>query len=52
MDAVVEAGGLDRALATEWSLARVLDYRLWAMEEGFTEDPERWGRLAEWLSRR
>ena len=41
LEALVDTAGLDPERAHRWSLLRVVDYWLWALEEGFTEDPER-----------
>ncbi len=49
LDALVEIAGLDRLRAHRWGLLRVVDYWLWAVEEGLTEDPARCRRLVEAL---
>ena len=41
LDVLVDTAGLDRDRAHRWSLLRVVDYWVWAVEEGFTEDPDR-----------
>ena len=46
LDLIVAEAGLDRELALEWTLFRTLEYWLWALELGFTEDPERCRILA------
>ncbi|MBX3166592.1 MAG: aminoglycoside phosphotransferase [Candidatus Eremiobacteraeota bacterium] len=46
---LVRGGALDRAVALEWTLFRVLEYWLWALDLGFTEDPGRCRALAEQL---
>lgn len=46
---VVEAAELDADLARRWSLVRVVDYWLWALDQGLTEDPARCRTLARWL---
>lgn len=43
---VVSEAALDRALTLEWSLFRVLEYWLWALDLGFTQDPARCRTLA------
>lgn len=50
LEIVSEAAELDRRMAIRWSLVRLLDYWLWALEEGLTEDPERCGLLVGWLA--
>ncbi|MBN9420348.1 hypothetical protein ABS71_12865 [bacterium SCN 62-11] len=49
LDLIVDEAGLDRGLAREWTLFRTLEYWLWALDLGFTEDPERCRLLAERL---
>lgn len=46
---IVREADLDRARALDWTLFRLLDYWLWALELGFTEDPPRCRRLVERL---
>jgi streptomycin 6-kinase len=46
---VVREAGLDRGLALDWTLFRVLEYWLWALDLGFTEDSGRCRALAEEL---
>lgn len=46
---VVEAGGLDPDLARAWALFRAIDYWLWALDYGLTEDPVRCARIIDWL---
>ncbi len=48
-DRVVEAGALDRDLARAWTLFRAVDYWLWGLDNGLTEDPVRCARVIEWL---
>ena len=48
-DALVEVAGLDRGLAHAWTLVRCVDYCLWALGVGLTEDPVRCVRIADWL---
>lgn len=47
---VVAAGGLDPALTAAWLHVRIVDYWLWGLEAGLTEDPARCARLVDWLS--
>ncbi|MBA2247792.1 MAG: hypothetical protein H0W23_06660 [Chloroflexia bacterium] len=46
---VVAAGGLDPELTTAWLRVRAVDYWLWALGIGLTEDPVRCARLVDWL---
>ncbi len=46
---LVEAAALDAERARRWTLVRCVDYWLWSLSVGFTEDPRRCARLAEWL---
>lgn len=47
---IAEAAELDHELAGQWSLVRVVDYWIWALEEGLTDDPVRCRTLARWLA--
>lgn len=47
---IAEAGELDEELARQWSLVRVVDYWIWAVQQGLTEDPLRCRALAGWLA--
>lgn len=47
---IAEAGELDEELARQWSLVRVVDYWIWAMQQGLTEDALRCRTLARWLT--
>lgn len=44
-----EAGGLEPERACGWALVRCVDYWLWGLSVGLTEDPARCARLAAWL---
>lgn len=46
---IAEAAELDYELARMWSLVRLVDYWIWALAEGFTEDPVRCRSLVRWL---
>lgn len=48
-DALVDGAGLDPRRAAAWSLVRCVDYCLWALGVGLTEDPVRCVRIASWL---
>ena len=46
---LIESAGLDADLTRAWTLVRVVDYWLWALGIGLTEDPRRCATLLEWL---
>lgn len=46
---LVEAADLDADLARAWTFARTVDYWLWGLSVGLTEDPKRCERMIEWL---
>lgn len=43
--AVTRAGGLDPDRARAWTIVQAVDYWLWGLSEGLTEDPRRCERL-------
>jgi streptomycin 6-kinase len=45
--AVVSAAGLDPDRARTWVVSRSVDYWLWGLDHGLTEDPVRCGRLVD-----
>jgi streptomycin 6-kinase len=45
--AVVEEAGLDRDRARQWVIFRSVDYWLWGLGHGLTEDPVRCARLVD-----
>jgi streptomycin 6-kinase len=47
---VVDVAGLDRGRTRAWSLARTVDYWLWAVGVGLTRDPVICHRVAAWLA--
>lgn len=47
---LVAAGKLDADKARAWTVVRAIDYWLWALGVGFTEDPVRCRRLVEALA--
>jgi len=49
-DALVDEAGLDAELARGWTLLRAVDYQLWALRLGLTEDPARCATVIDWLS--
>jgi streptomycin 6-kinase len=46
---LTEAAGLDPELTRGWTLVRCVDYWLWGLSVGLTEDPARCERIAAWL---
>jgi streptomycin 6-kinase len=49
-DTLVAEAGLDRELARGWTLLRAVDYQLWGLNRGFTEDAARCATVIDWLS--
>src|SRR5579871_2049255 len=49
-DALVDEAGLDAELARGWTLLRAVDYQLWGLSLGLTEDPVRCATVLGWLS--
>jgi streptomycin 6-kinase len=41
---------LDAELARGWTLLRAVDYQLWGLNLGLTEDPALCATVIEWLS--
>ncbi|GAA2130199.1 aminoglycoside phosphotransferase family protein [Glycomyces algeriensis] len=50
LDTIVGAAELDAAKARSWVLVRAIDYWLWGLDAGLTEDPLRCHRLVEALT--
>ena len=50
LDIIVDAAELDRQLARQWTVVRVVDYWLWALAGGLTEDPRKCQALIDWLA--
>jgi streptomycin 6-kinase len=50
LDALVAAGALDRTRARDWAIVRAVDYWLWGLAAGLTEDPVRCARILEALT--
>jgi len=46
---LTEAAELDADLARAWTLVRCVDYWLWGLSVGLTEDPVRCQRIINWL---
>jgi streptomycin 6-kinase len=49
-DALVDRAQLDPHRARAWSLVRCVDYWLWALGVGLTEDPARCAAIVTWLT--
>ncbi len=49
MHIVTEAGELDLELTRSWTLVRCVDYWLWGLRVGLTEDPARCAVITDWL---
>ncbi len=47
---LVEAAEVDTARARAWTLVRCVDYWLWGLSVGLTEDPARCQQITHWLS--
>ena len=47
---LVEAAELDVQATRRWALVRILEYWVWALGQGLTEDPQRCRQLVEWLT--
>jgi streptomycin 6-kinase len=52
MAILVKNGDLDPELARNWSIVRCVDYWLWGLGHGLTEDPKRCRRIIEILAGR
>ncbi len=48
--ALIDAARLDAGLTRSWTLVRVVDYWLWGLSIGLTEDPRRCATVLEWLA--
>ena len=48
-DRLVDQAELDPDLARSWTLVRCVDYWLWALSAGLTEDPVRCEVITNWL---
>jgi streptomycin 6-kinase len=46
---LVDHASLDRQLARSWTLVRCVDYWLWALGAGLTQDPARCSTIITWL---
>ena len=49
-DALVGEAGLDAELARGWTLLRAVDYQLWGLSLGLSEDPALCETVIDWLS--
>ncbi|MEU5157077.1 aminoglycoside phosphotransferase family protein [Glycomyces sp. NPDC021274] len=50
LDTIVGAAELDAGKARGWAIVRAIDYWLWGLDVGLTEDPLRCRRLVEALT--
>jgi hypothetical protein len=49
LDRLIDLGGLDAERSRLWSVVRIVDYHLWAVGAGLTDDPARCAAILEWL---
>jgi streptomycin 6-kinase len=42
---LADSGELDGEKARGWAIVRCVDYWLWELANGLTEDPKRWRRI-------
>jgi streptomycin 6-kinase len=49
-DTLVDEAGLDTELARGWTPLRAVDYQLWGLNRGLTEDPALCAGVIDWLS--
>jgi streptomycin 6-kinase len=49
LETLIEAGDLDLGRAMTWAFVRAIEYWLWALDAGLTEDPTRCARVADAL---
>lgn len=50
LDTLCAVAAIDRERVRAWSVVRCLDYWLWGLSVGLTEDPLRCARVVDWLS--
>jgi streptomycin 6-kinase len=50
LSVLVDSGALDAGKARRWAIVRCVDYWLWGIEHGLTEDPKRCRRVLEALT--
>lgn len=48
-DILVTTAQLDTQKSRDWTVVRIIDYWLWALEHGLTEDPVRCQTVLDWL---
>ena len=48
--AIIHAAALEPAKTRAWTIVRAVDYWLWGLDHGFTEDPVRCHRLFDALT--
>lgn len=49
-EALIETAGLDTDLARSWTVVRCVDYWLWGVSIGLTQDPARCEAITDWLT--
>lgn len=49
LDVLVQSAGLDARRARDWAIVRCVDYWLWGVEHGLTQDPVRCRRILQAL---
>lgn len=49
-DTLADEAGLDPQLARNWTLLRAIDYQLWGLNHGLTDDPALCATVIDWLS--
>ena len=49
-EVLIDLAELDRSKARAWTFVRCIDYWLWGLSVGLTEDPIRCKTIADWLS--
>ncbi len=48
-NSIIKHAQLNEELAWAWTIVRCVDYWLWALSMGYTEDPARCARIVNWL---
>ena len=46
---LLDAAHMDESRARAWTLVRCIDYWLWALEQGYSDDTQRCRTIADWL---
>jgi streptomycin 6-kinase len=52
LDALIESAGLDAGQTRAWTLVRVVDFWLWELSVGLTDDPGGCATIMDWLGQR